>query len=236
MHGGAAATPPECPSSGATDRCAVTLPEILPRLGFLATNLHWSSASNANCPKQLTLLDDMFVVAPRGGGWDAYTPSDALGAVADLPCPVTDKGVQEMIAGICARKIWAECLWYVALRASRVKGRSGPIMVTWGDASPFGRLREQILPATHVDPLTGLPAAGRLPVVRVRGGCTQSSCTPIRLKEPPRCQRCTDNGRLHCCGVEGCTETVSCKSNKGLSACACPAFVSDPTPGLHEST
>lgn len=190
--------------------------------------MHSFWGSNANCPKGLALPDDMFVVAPRGGSWDAYTPADALGAVADLPCPVTDPGVQEMISGICSRRIWAECLFYVALRASRVKGRSGPIMLTWGDASPFG-LRPEVLSGPSVNTLTGLPAAGRLPAVKVRTGCTPASCTPIKLKEPPGCSRCSDDGRLFCCGVEGCTGTSSCKSNAGLRACACPAFVSEPT-------
>lgn len=111
------------------------------------------------------LLDDQFVIAPRGhrseGPYQgSFTAADAFGAVADLPCPITDSRVQEAVATTCRDLYWPECFMNVALKATRQKGRSAPVLVTWGDLRPFDpdhKLYPLFKASAGIEPLTGLP-------------------------------------------------------------------------------
>lgn len=118
----------------------------------LIPSVGYQSAGSRFCLKGAHLPDDQFVIAPRGGTVAAMpsTPSDALASIADLPCPATDTNVQNAIRSTCSHNFWAECFMSVALKATRQRGRLGPIMVTLGR---HGNVRDDNLALTQ----TGLP-------------------------------------------------------------------------------
>ena len=122
------------------------------------------TASNANCALGIMLMDDQFIIAPRGSA-GGFTPSDALGSVAELPCPINDLRVQEAVADVCQHCYWPECFMTVALKATPQKGRAAPILVTWGSLRPFdpeGHIYPMHKVLKGFDKLTGLPASAQL--------------------------------------------------------------------------